>query len=149
MANLGVMYENGLGVEKNADEAFKYLSIAAVGGEPHAQTQLGLMFRNGAEGGEPNHKLAAVWWRRAADQGFPTAQALLGFAYSFGEGVAQDYVAAHMWMNLAADSLPPGQQRDTAIQMSERIAKSMTPQQIAEAQKLARKWKPQVQDGPK
>ena len=57
--------------------------------------------------------------------------------YSRGEGVPQDYVQAHMLFNLAASAgLPSGlKNRDT-------VAKKMTPAQVAEAQKLAREWKP-------
>ncbi len=57
--------------------------------------------------------------------------------YHNGRGVTQDYVQAHMWFNLAAARglKFPEKRRD-------RLAKKMTPAQIAEAQKLAREWKP-------
>ncbi len=57
--------------------------------------------------------------------------------YSKGWGVPQDYVQAHMWYNLAAErGLKLGREyRDS-------LAKQMTPEQIAEAQRLAREWKP-------
>jgi TPR repeat protein len=53
--------------------------------------------------------------------------------YYQGKGVLQDYVRAHLWFNIAAvggDS-DSTRSRDTT-------ASKMTPQQIAEAQKLAR-----------
>lgn len=50
-----------------------------------------------------------------------------------GKGVVQDYVRAHMWLNLSAAS---GYSR--AVESRDTVAKLMTPQQIAEAQKLAR-----------
>jgi hypothetical protein len=55
--------------------------------------------------------------------------------------VPQDYVQAHMWFNLAA-SRAPASERDEAIKMRNIAASRMTPAQIAEAQKLAREWKP-------
>jgi len=56
--------------------------------------------------------------------------------YEYGQGVTQDYVQAHMWSNLAAaGGLNVGALRD-------RLAKQMTPAQIAEARRLAREWKP-------
>lgn len=58
--------------------------------------------------------------------------------YFEGLGVPQDYVQAHVWMNLAAATAGPkeyGELRDI-------VAKRMTPAQISEAQKLAREWKP-------
>ena len=49
---------------------------------------------------------------------------------------------AHMWFNLAASRLPPGENRDNAVKARDAVTKRMTPAQIAEAQKLAREWKP-------
>ncbi len=56
--------------------------------------------------------------------------------------VPQDYVQAHMWFNLAASSFPPGEDHDIAVKNRDNVAKRMTPAQIAEAEKLAREWKP-------
>ncbi len=58
--------------------------------------------------------------------------------YYKGEGVPQDYVEAHKWLNLAAakDS-QHAKARDLA-------AAKMTREQIAEAQRLAREWKPKT-----
>ena len=57
--------------------------------------------------------------------------------YDNGEGVPQDYVTAHMWFNLAAAS-----GNKDAVKARDIVAAQMTPAQIAEAQKLAREWKP-------
>ena len=46
-----------------------------------------------------------------------------------GEGVAQDYVKAHMWFNLAAID---GNSRTTGYR--DIVAKKMTPDQIEKAQ---------------
>ena len=45
-----------------------------------------------------------------------------------------------MWFNLAAAR--GGEDRDAAVEFRDRAAKLMTPDQIAEAQRLAREWKP-------
>ncbi len=47
-----------------------------------------------------------------------------------------------MWYNLAAARLPPGEGRDMAVSNRDQIEKLMTPEQIAEAQRLASEWKP-------
>ncbi len=57
--------------------------------------------------------------------------------YSAGDGVPQDYVKAHLWFNLAA-----AQGNEDARELRDLWAKKMTPEQIAEAQRLAREWKP-------
>jgi TPR repeat protein len=60
--------------------------------------------------------------------------------YLNGEGVPQDYVQALMWFNLAASEFDGS--CEEAHKIREGIAAKMTPAQIAEAQKLAREWKP-------
>ena len=53
--------------------------------------------------------------------------------YANGQGVPQDYVLAHMWFNLAA-----AQGNEDGKKNRDIVAKRMTSEQIAEAQKLAR-----------
>jgi TPR repeat protein len=78
--------------------------------------------------------------RPLADKGQCIAQSNLGSMYKFGWGVPQDYVVAHMWFNLSAaqgcilSSLSAAERDD--------LASRMTKEQIAEAQRLAREWKP-------
>jgi hypothetical protein len=60
--------------------------------------------------------------------------------YVDGHGVPQDYVQAHMWFNLAGAS---GVAK--ALKNRDTVAAKMTPAQIAEAQRLAREWKPAKQ----
>ncbi len=62
--------------------------------------------------------------------------------YGKGLGVPQDYVQAHMWSNLAASGYIPGKTRDQSVKDRDIVAEKMTPAQIAEAEKLAREWKP-------
>jgi TPR repeat protein len=71
----------------------------------------------------------------AIEQGYSKAQLNLGMMYEDGLGVPQDYVMAHMYFNIAADS-------DYKIAIKNRgiVEKKMTSSQIAEAQKLAREW---------
>ena len=56
----------------------------------------------------------------------------LGNMYSFGEGVPQNDVQAHVWFNLTA-SRETGFLRDTAITLRDQIAARMTADQRAEA----------------
>ena len=59
----------------------------------------------------------------------------LGLAYSTGQGVGVDYVAAHKWFNLAALK-----GSDEAKTWRAQISREMAATQIAEAQRLAREW---------
>jgi TPR repeat protein len=76
------------------------------------------------------------WYRKSAEQDHAIAQNNLGAMYEKGQGVPQDYVHAHKWWNLAAAKGHKASRKNRDI-----IAKQMTPQQIAEAQRLARDWK--------
>ena len=105
-------------------------------GDAKAQFTLGLRYDDGL--GVPQDDAQAVkWYRLAADQGYAQAQYNLGVMYANGIGVPQDYVQAHMWLNLAA-----AQGDANGTKNRDTIAKLMTPQQIAQAQELARNWKP-------
>lgn len=66
-----------------------------------------------------------------ADQGNVLAQAFLGLMYFAGQGVPQDFIKAHMWLNLAAATDP------SAAESRDIVASNMTPAQLSEAQRLA------------
>ena len=78
--------------------------------------------------------------RPLAEQGNANAQYNLGTFYDNGLGVPLDKVRAYMWFSLSA-----AQGREGAAAFRDLIARRMTPAQIAEAQKLAREWKPTKQ----
>ncbi len=80
--------------------------------------------------------------RPLAEQSDASAQYTLGIMYAYGEGVAQDYVLAHMWFNLATAHLPPDVIQKAAATQRYKIEGNMMPEQIAEAQRLASEWKP-------
>ena len=93
--------------------------------------------------GVPQNLAEAIkWWRLAAERGYAVAQGLLSAQYGLGEGVPQDDVKAHMWANLAASRSSSDEDYDRATRVRNLVAKRMTPAQIAEAQKLAREWRP-------
>jgi TPR repeat protein len=87
---------------------------------------------------------AAKWYRLSAEQGDRDAQFRLGLMYLESKGVPQDYVQAHFWLNLAVSQASASwKKRDVAVALREHAASKMTPAQVAEAQKLAREWKPE------
>jgi len=110
--------------------ALRLLRPLAEKGDPDAQINLGNMYFDG-HGVQQDQAETVKWYLLAADQGSADAQIALGFLYEYGQAVPQNYVQAHKWFDLAGSSL----YRDT-------LAAKMTPAQIAEAQKLAREWKP-------
>ncbi len=84
-----------------------------------------------------DYATALMEFRVLAEQGDAIAQYNLGLMYANGRGVPRDYVQAHLWANLAA-----AQGNELARKARDIVAKKMTPAQLAEAQRLARKWKP-------
>ena len=82
------------------------------------------------------------WYRKAAEQGYATAQHNLGVMYGKGLGVPQDEAQAYMWFKLAASRHPPGEDLDRAVKNRDNVAKRMNPAQLSKARKLAREWRP-------
>jgi TPR repeat protein len=74
--NLGLMYANGEGVEKDMTQAVELFKKAAEQGHVDAQNNLGAMYFTG-EGVERNEKKAIGWFEKAAAQGNADAQANL------------------------------------------------------------------------
>ncbi len=133
---LAFMYANGRGVPQDYAEAASWYRLAAEQGDAEAQYNLGFMYGNG-EGVPQDDAEAAKWYRLAAEQGHAVGQLSLGNMYKRGQGVSQDNVQAYKWFNLAG-----AQGLASATENLDKVAKSMTPAQIAEAEKLAREWKP-------
>ena len=129
-------FEDAVSARERGDyaAALREFRMLAEQGYAKAQNNLALLYANG-EGVPQDHAEAVKWYRKAAEQGYSVAQYALGFMYGKGVGVPQDYIQAHMWFNLAGAEGDNYPYRDI-------IAKSMTPAQIADAQKLAREWMP-------
>ena len=135
------MYANGHGVPQDYAEAVRWYREAANQGYAEAQYNLGVMYGKG-EGVPQDHAEAVRWYRKAAAQGDADAQHNLGLMYFIGEGMLRDLTQAYMWYDLASSRFPPGAAHDHAVRNRDFVAKHMTPAQIAEAQRLAREWKP-------
>jgi TPR repeat protein len=139
-SNLGLMYDTGKGVPQDHAEALRWYRKAAEQGNANAQYFLGQMYAKG-RGVRRDYAEALRWYRKAAEQRHASAQYSLGFMYANGKGVRRDYLEAHIWRNLAA-SRASGDRAKWYTEVRDRVAKKMTPKQIAEAQRRAREWKP-------
>lgn len=135
--NLGLCYANGEGVDRNTAEAAAWYRKAADQGLPEAQAELGNCYLEG--NGVPKDIPEGLRWTRlAAEQGFPAAQNTLGLCYSKGTGVTNDYVEAYKWFNLAA-AKGGDLAYDAKVNLA-MAARFLTPEQIAEGQRLAREF---------
>ena len=125
---------------EDREEAARWYRIAAEQGHPDAQALIGVMHYSG-QGVPQYYKEAARWYAQAAGQGNAFAQSILGLMYKMGQGVPQSYAEAHIWLSLAA-SCAKGEDQNQFANARKCVAARMTPQQIEEAQRLAREWTP-------
>jgi TPR repeat protein len=166
--DVGVMFGRGLGVPQSYADAAMWIERAAEQGNPHAQSTLGYMYyrargvdrdyaaaalwsRRSAEQGIASAQSnlgmlydkgqgvaqdfteAALWYRRAAEQGFPEAQRNLGSMYEHGSGLPADAMLAYAWYGVASAAGD-----EIALKLRARMAKGMSPGEIALARELAR-----------
>lgn len=148
----------GFGVPEQYQEAVGWAEDveqyreAAAAGDADAQYRLATLYY-GPEARARNipqdREAAVALYHAAAAKGHALAMYSLGLIYQ-GK-ISQetlpdtDYVQAHMWYNLAASRLPPGRERDLAVKDRDFLARyRLTPDELAEAQRLAREWKPSL-----
>lgn len=133
---LGLVYQQGRGVKPDHAEAIKWYRLAAEQGSADAQNNLGFTYVNSDQAVQDDVE-GFKWYRRAAEQGYATAQSNLGWMYENGRGVEQDYVQAYKWYSLGA-----AQGNKFGKESLGTLVENMTPDEIAEAQRLAAEWKP-------
>ena len=126
---LGAIQSGRLSAKKTESGEFEVDSIGLF-------RLVGSMYDNG-RGVAQDFANAAKWYRRAAEEGDTVSQTYLGFLYYCGRGVPQNDVLAHMWFSLSAAN-----GSKTAAETRDSIGATMSPDQIAEARRLASEWKP-------
>jgi alpha/beta superfamily hydrolase len=100
--NVGIAYDEGLGIPQDYTQAIEWYRKAAEQGLVNAQLNLGYKYEKG-QGTLQDYKQAIAWYRRAADQGDANAQFNLGVMYANGQGAPQSYGQAISWYRKAAD----------------------------------------------
>ncbi|GGE94803.1 hypothetical protein GCM10011518_00120 [Flavobacterium limi] len=97
---LGILYNEGLGVEKNENTAFELIKKAASLGNSTAAYNLGRFYMIGT-GCDIDFDKAKYWLTASADQGNERAAYGLGYMYYKGFGVEQNYKTAVSWFELS------------------------------------------------
>ena len=108
----------------------------AEAGNADAQSLVGFMYYN-AQGVERDFPQAFAWYRRAAKQGSVLAQNNLGLMYANGNGVRRDDVRALLWFSVAATTGDSHAARVSATVNRDETARTMSAQQIDQAQAMA------------
>ena len=84
--------------------ALKELQPLAQKGNTDAQYAMGRLFYSNVPGISADDKTAAIWFRRAAEQGHAEAQNMLGTLFTSGRGVPQNMIVAYALQALAVEN---------------------------------------------
>lgn len=133
--NLGLMYEQGIGVGKDEKESVVWYGKSAAQGNAAAQFNLGVLYENG-RGTKVDFAKANEWYRKASVQGDALAIGNLGMLYVRGDGVAENKVAglALLLMSATADQSPENHAKRNIT-----ATRGLTADMIAAAQALSGK----------
>jgi hypothetical protein len=143
---LAWMSHQGKGLPENKSAALAWARKAAVQGNADAEFLVGVLHAQGL-GVARDDVEAARWFQRAGSRGNWSGQMKTGMCHMCGLGLPLDYLKAYMWFELAVahstghDQVLNRHLRDVVAAMQ------LTPEQIAEAERLARNWKPQKPPG--
>jgi len=100
---IGMMYNQGHGVDQDEKKAAEWYTLAAQQGYSPAQWRLAIMYYHGS-GVVQDHQEAAKYYSAAAQQGDSYAQNSLGVMLRDGVGVLKDHTLAHLWFHIAGDN---------------------------------------------
>ncbi len=135
--NIGLMYEQGIGVSKNEVEAAAWYRKSAEQGNSNAQYNLAVLYENG-RGTKVDFAQALQWYRKAAAQGDELAVGNLGMLYVRGQGVNENKVAglALLLLSVAMKDSPENHAKQNISHL-----RGVTPEVVTEAQALAEKMR--------
>jgi len=165
---VGAMLEKGKVGYDDPSLSVHFLTRAAELGDAEAQDRLGDLYEAGSQQTLKDFDMAARYFAQSAQQANDYGMMSLGLAFIRGQGVEQNKVQAYFWLSLSnlrkSVSTGIGLARLQLLQRTpgyesygddmldrstvrDELAQTMTPQEIAEAQRLARDWLPSYQVG--
>ena len=131
--NVALMFEKGIGVEKDEKQAVEWYRKSALQGNAAAQFNLGVLYENG-RGTKVDFAKANEWYRKASVQGDALAIGNLGMLYVRGDGVKENKIAgvALLLVSATLDSSP-----ENLAKRNITATRGLTPEMIAAAQTLS------------
>ena len=145
--DVGDCYAEGKGVPRDYKQAADWYVKAAQKGNVAAQMHLAALYRDGSKNFPRDMTQAAEWYRKAAEQGDASAQGTLGTLYFMSQGVAQNYVEAYYWLDLAAAVKGPKQSQYAANRQM--VGTHITTDELENTKERIATWKaahPRPQD---
>ena len=97
---LGILYDEGVGVDKDKKKAIRLYTQAAEQGQLDAMNNLGQAYRKG-DGVFIDYEKAYYWISKAAEKNYPIALRALGDMFRLGEYVEVDNDEALKWYSKA------------------------------------------------
>ncbi len=101
MLLLGLIYDRGLGINKDEAVAAKWFEKSAEAGNDTGMNNIAYDYQNGI-GVAINYQKAIFWYEKAIDADNVVAMRKLAWMYRKGEGTSQNYPAARKLYNKAA-----------------------------------------------
>lgn len=130
--------QSALAAQHTSDDAHHYMVNLFLNraneGSAEAQHQLGQLYLTG-NGTLQDFEEAVKWFTLAANQNYAPAQYELGLLYHTGQGVDIDHQKSYMWLNLSTAG-----GFEQAILARDKVARSLNPAQLVQAQKAAKEW---------
>ena len=124
------------------EQALYWLTKAAEQGHAQAQQEIGEMYESG-HGVPQSYEQAFKWFLKAAESGDRGARIFqIGRAYENGSlFTPKDIIQAYMWYNLGATQKSyRGESTKYATRTRDELAKTLTPAQLEEGERLTREW---------
>jgi len=137
---VGVMYENGYGVEADPEVSANWYRRAAERGLAAAQFNPSVFYQHG-KGVALNFSEAVKLSRLAADKGHAAAQTNLGVYYLVGEGIDRDLVESWKWLSIASRTLD-GVALNTVRTNLVQVEKQLNAADLADAKRRFEVWQP-------
>ncbi|WP_162785875.1 tetratricopeptide repeat protein [Polynucleobacter necessarius] len=94
---IGYLYQKGLGVSANPDEANRFFTLAAEKNNPGAQFNLAMSLQASGQPSAGDLEKSARWMLKSAEQKNINAQVNMGTMYSQGRGVEANPSKAVYW----------------------------------------------------
>jgi hypothetical protein len=157
LSRLGRILKDGIGGRSEPSQAAQFLRRAAELGDAEAQNALGELYQSG-RGVPKDFEVAARYFAQSAQQGEADGAKNIGLAFARGQGVEQNPVQAYFWLGISALGIGSQsmsqvdmrirEQLDDPAAIRDKLARTMSAQEAAAAQRLTREWRPSYQIGP-
>ena len=134
--NCGSLLKEGKGIAKDEKKAVEWFGKAADSGHVGAKNLYAEALVQGVHV-EQNPVKAVQYYQQTAASGNATGLFSLALAFENGLGLEKDVEKAHAYFNLASALNHP-----LAAQARARVEQSMTSEQVTNAQRFAKAWRP-------